>query len=42
LGRFKGGIIMSTNTLKQALEIVYGDIKNINKRVKNLERILFL
>jgi hypothetical protein len=28
---------MSTNTLKQALEIVYGDIKNINKRVKNLE-----
>lgn len=28
---------MSTNTLKQALEIVYGDIKDINKRVKNLE-----
>lgn len=28
---------MSTNTLKQALEIVYGDIKNISKRVKNLE-----
>lgn len=28
---------MSTNTLKQALEIVYGDIKNINKRVVNLE-----
>lgn len=28
---------MSTNTLKQALEIVYGDIKNINKRVKNIE-----
>ena len=28
---------MSTNTLKQALEIVYGDIKNINRRVVNLE-----